>query len=140
MRVVEPVPTFGGGGVAAVSPADVQLLRETSRKAPRSPGDHLQLLAAVNRGTAESGRPGSKTVSPGCVASYLSPDGGIETRVFGDDGAEKTIQAPPYLWFGVDFTEMMRTAPRWDPATRQWVDKPGAVVDPKDWWRPEDWW
>jgi hypothetical protein len=134
IRVVKPAPTFGGAGVAAVSPADMKLLRETSQKRPRRPSDYLQLLAAVNRRAAESGRHGSETVSPGCVASYLSPDGGIETRIFGDDGAEKKIETPPYVWFGIDFTELMRTAPRWDPATGEWLDKAGEVVDPKNWW------
>jgi hypothetical protein len=133
LRVVAPVPIFAGGGVAAVSPADMTLLRETSEKRPRRTPDYLQLLASVNRRAASSRRRGAATVSSACVASYLSVDGGINTRHFDEKGSGSRIEEPPYLYFGLDFTDVIRNRPLWDPTTRQWRDKSGNVIDPSNW-------
>jgi hypothetical protein len=113
MRIIGPFRLYGGAGAFAVAPADRELLERVSEKRPRDPQEFLALLAAVNRRTAGSGRPGSQTMSAGCVASYLpsEEDGTMATEVFGDEGDVKKIAWPPYLLFGIDATEMMRTMP-----------------------------
>jgi hypothetical protein len=89
----------------------------------------VQLLASVNRRAALSRRRGAATVSSACVVSYLSADGGIDTRDFDEKGSGSRIEEPRYFYFGLDFTDVIRNRPLWDPTTRQWRDKSGNVMD-----------
>jgi hypothetical protein len=136
MRIDGPFRLYGGAGGLAVSPADRELLTRASEKRPRDPEDFLGLLAAVNRRTATSRRPGSEMMSPGCVVSYLPPadDATVATKIFGDDGDEKKIPWPPFLLFGVDATELMRAMvfrPGQPPNVVDWEGAARRSVEPR---------
>src|SRR5258708_3131869 len=70
-EVTEPIVFIAGSGEQAVSREDRALLQAQSRIRPAKWEDHLGLLAAVNRRTANTlAKKGQKSVSPWCSASY----------------------------------------------------------------------
>jgi len=125
--VTKPVPVFGGGGVAAISAEDRDLLVRVSGKKPRHHEDYQKLLAEVNRRAAMSRHPSAGLVSKGSVGSYLPTkgDGPIASVLFGEALAPKR-RAAPFLNRGIDMTEMTDViAPL----------QPGESLNEQDWER-----
>ncbi len=83
VEVTEPTFFIGGSGLSGVSRKDIELLRRQSRIRPAKWGDHLGLLAAVNRRTAQK----VKDVSPWCQAAFLSTETqGVQVKQFAKPG------------------------------------------------------
>lgn len=99
---------FVFGDPQAVSVPDQQRLMALAARRPRRPRDFRNLLAGLNRRAA--GTPsGKRSVSPGCVTSYIPPAGEpIESEFHDAVGAPGPL-AVPMLLFGIDMTETERT-------------------------------
>jgi hypothetical protein len=125
IRVVAPVPVLAGGGAAAVTREDFQLLRHVSGKKPRRPEEYQALLAQVNRRAAESRHPAARLVSPGSLGSYLPAEDETSQSTFFGERLETTHAIAPFLLRGVDTTEMTDAMPRFGPETRKFVGEWG---------------
>jgi hypothetical protein len=104
-----PKPAFfaGGSGAPYISADDLGLVKKQLNIQPANWEDHLGLLAAVNRRTADLVP--DKSVSPWCDATYFSVESeGAKGRAFykpGDPPAELNIEM---LIAGVDGGELLR--------------------------------
>ena len=79
----EPEVFIGGSGVNHVSADDIDLMVKQANIEPREWNNHLGLLAAVNRRTAE--REHSREVSPWCQVSYATQENEtVTTRLAGE--------------------------------------------------------
>jgi hypothetical protein len=104
-EVTEPMIFVGGSGLSGVTKEDLDLLVTQARIRPAKWEDHLGLLAAVNRRTAENMK--KKTVSPWCAASFLAKGkDGVHTKHFGEPGEPAAPPGIPFLLGGIDAFEM----------------------------------
>lgn len=99
---------FVYGDLQAVTHPDQKKLVALATRKPRQPKDFRNLLASINRraATTPSGR---RTVSPGCVTSYIPPKGEPFECEFHGGAAAPSPLVIPTLLFGIDITEMQRT-------------------------------
>jgi hypothetical protein len=102
---------FVFGDPQAISPRDQDKLMTLATRRPRRPKDFRNLLASINRRAAVTPS-GKRTVSPGCVTSYLPPAGEPVECEFHDGAAAPAPLVVPMLWFGIDGTEMERRVMR----------------------------
>jgi hypothetical protein len=104
-EVPEPLIFIGGSGLSGVAKEDLDLLIAQARIKPAKWEDHLGLLAAVNRRTAQNMR--KKTVSPWCSASFLARGtDGVYTKHFVKPGEPAGPPGLPLLFGGIDGFEM----------------------------------
>jgi hypothetical protein len=88
-----------------ISNDDLSKLRRLSIKRPRRPEEFSNLLSEINLRVSQT----TELVSPHCVTSYMPPSGdGIETRHH-NFPAGAPAKHNPFLLFGIDVTEMMRS-------------------------------
>jgi hypothetical protein len=104
-ELTEPTAFAHGSGMTHVADsAQMTLIKEQLRVKPRSPEDHMGLLAAVNRRVASR----ESTVSPFCHVSYVnadektSPVSGVYTK----PGEPPVKFAMPHLLFGIDLNDV----------------------------------
>jgi hypothetical protein len=106
-EITHPWVFIGGSGLPWVTKKDIDLLVAQSRIRPAKWEDHLGLLAAVNRRTAQNMK--KKTVSPWCEASFLaSGTEGVHTRHFSEPGEPDGPVGIPLLVDGIDAFEVSR--------------------------------
>lgn len=104
-EVTQPMVFIGGSGLAGVTKEDLDLLMAQAQIRPAKWEDHLGLLAAVNRRTADNLK--KKTVSPWCEASFLAEGkDGVHTRHFGKPGEPVAPLGIQLLSEGIDVFEM----------------------------------
>lgn len=97
-----------GGGPDAVIPKDQEKLMTMATRKPRTPKDFRKLLASINHRAATT-KTGKRTISPGCVTSYIPSAGEpFEIEFHKSTGAPRPLTVPMLL-FGIDVTEMQRT-------------------------------
>lgn len=106
----EPIVFITGSGEQAVSREDRALLQAQSRIRPAKWEDHLGLLAAVNRRTANTlAKKGQKSVSPWCSASYISHnEEGSHQKNFSNPREPKGPQYIESLLAGLDLHELSK--------------------------------
>ena len=107
-KVVDP-----GQGLVFIYPhailgPDQRKLMTLANRKPRTPKEFRDLLASINRRFAATPS-GRKTVSPGCVTSYMPPKGQPVESEFHGGTAGPTPLVIPTLLFGIDTTEIQRT-------------------------------
>jgi len=102
---------FVFGDPHAVTRPDQEKLMTLASRKPRRPKDFRNLLASINHRAAATPS-GKRTVSPGCVTSYLPPAGEPIECEFHDGAAAPAPLVVPMLLFGIDVTEMQRTLMR----------------------------
>jgi hypothetical protein len=109
-EVTEPMVFIAGSGEQAVSREDRALLLAQSRIRPAEWGNHLGLLAAVNRRTANAlAKRGQESVSPWCSASYISQDEeGSHSKNFSNPGEPKGPQYIESLLAGIDLHDLSK--------------------------------
>ena len=100
----EPEVFIGGSGVNHVSADDIDLMVKQANIEPREWNNHLGLLAAVNRRTAE--REHSREVSPWCQVSYATHENEtVTTRLAGERGQIEEGMPIPIVLNSADMTE-----------------------------------
>lgn len=103
-EVTHPMVFIGGDGLSGVSREDLDLLTAQAQIRPAKWEDHLGLLAAVNRRTADNLK--KKSVSPWCAASFLAEGkDGVHTKHFGKPGEPTRPSGAPMLVGGIDLFE-----------------------------------
>jgi DNA-binding XRE family transcriptional regulator len=106
-KLTQPIAfAHGSGSTSVEASADVTLLKAQLNVKPRTPLDHMKLLAATNRRAAEK----ESTVSPFCHVAYLNGDEQTqpEARVFTEPGEAPLPFEIPIVFNGLDTTDMPR--------------------------------
>jgi hypothetical protein len=105
VEVSEPMVFRGGSGATSVQSDDVGLLQNQARLRPAKWEDHLGLLAAVNRRTAQH----TESVSPWCFVTYLSTDSdGAHGKSFSNPGEPTKGPGIETLIGGIDAFELTK--------------------------------
>jgi hypothetical protein len=101
-------------------------------KRPRRPKDISNFLASINRRVARA-TPWPKTISEGCVTSYIPPKGQpAQSQFHGEGGSAakpRTTLTIPTLLFGIDTTEIQRTMLRRVETLTGSANDPGVGLD-----------
>lgn len=107
-ELTEPFMFAHGSGALHVSKADRLLMEQQIGVRPRSPLNHMGLLAAVNRRAAANDQ--KATVSPFCHACYVNADETTspQSRTYTERGETALPFSMPYLLFGIDMNDLMR--------------------------------
>jgi hypothetical protein len=96
----------GSGATTALANRHLHRVQGQLRVMPQRPGDHMHLLAVVNRRVAAK----DKTVSPFCHVTFLSAEEGkgAESRVFVQGGESVPFEMPTIL-FGIDLSGIAKS-------------------------------
>jgi hypothetical protein len=106
-ELTEPFAFAHGSGMARVMEnAHRTLISQQLKIRPRSPEDHMGLLAAVNRRVAAQ----EASVSPFCYVSYINGDDTSSpmSRVYTKPSEQPLPFAMPHVLFGIDLTDFTR--------------------------------
>jgi len=102
---------FVFGDPHAITRADQDKLIALATRKPRRPKEFRDLLASMNRRAAGTAS-GKKTVSVGCVTSYLPPAGEPVESEFHNEAGAPPPPLVPVVVFGIDMTDIGRTLAR----------------------------
>jgi hypothetical protein len=105
-ELAEPFAFAHGSGTAsAMRDAHRVLIVEQLKVRPRSPKNHMGLLAAVNRRVAAT----EPTVSPFCHVTYVNGDETTSpmSRTYTEPGEKPLPFEMPHLLFGIDLNGLM---------------------------------
>ena len=96
------------GDPRAINRRDLDKLMALAARKPRRPKDFRNALASINRRIAATPS-GRRTISSGCVTSFIPPKGEPFESEFHGKVAGPTPFAVPTLLFGIDLTDIQRT-------------------------------
>jgi len=113
-----PRRLVAGNGREAISAEDWALLDRIKNRRPKRPKDYSQVLANIHQRAKQSKHPARGWISEACSTMFMPPipaDPKMGTSLEGmthwDQSASapgKTLPEPPFVLFGLDFTDTAR--------------------------------